>query len=88
VDIKSLPCLHLFIGGAISNLYGMLAARHSRFPEIKQKGMSVTGRIVVFTSKQVNIVIYITFNIFISHLIYLVSNLYQIYITFYLEQFN
>lgn len=39
-------------GGAISNLYGMLAARHSRFPEIKQKGMSVSGRIVVFTSKQ------------------------------------
>lgn len=39
-------------GGAISNLYGMLAARHSRFPEIKRKGMSVTGRIVVFTSKQ------------------------------------
>jgi len=34
----------------------MLAARHSRFPEIKQKGMSVTGRMVVFTSKQVNIV--------------------------------
>jgi hypothetical protein len=53
---SSLPCLHLFTGGAISNLYGMLAARHSRFPEIKQKGMSVTGRIVVFTSKQVNIV--------------------------------
>ena len=56
---SSLPCLHLFIGGAISNLYGMLAARHSRFPEIKQKGMSVTGRIVVFTSKQVNIVVLI-----------------------------
>jgi hypothetical protein len=54
-----LPCLHFFIGGAISNLYGMLAARHSRFPEIKQKGMSVTGRIVVFTSKQVNIVVLI-----------------------------
>lgn len=39
-------------GGAISNLYGMLAARHKRFPDIKRTGMSGLGIIDVFTSKQ------------------------------------
>ncbi|KAJ8306840.1 hypothetical protein KUTeg_014924 [Tegillarca granosa] len=37
-------------GGAISNLYGMLCARHNKFPEIKTKGMTTTNELVVFTS--------------------------------------
>ena len=39
-------------GGAISNLYAMLAARHKRFPNIKEDGVASAGPMVVFTSKQ------------------------------------
>ncbi|CAG2243326.1 E4.1.1.15 [Mytilus edulis] len=39
-------------GGAISNLYGMLTARHKRFPSVKYTGMSSKGDIVIFTSEQ------------------------------------
>ncbi|XP_060065967.1 glutamate decarboxylase 1-like [Ylistrum balloti] len=37
-------------GGAISNFYGMLAARHSKFPDIKRKGFAGQSQMVVFTS--------------------------------------
>ncbi|XP_076071397.1 glutamate decarboxylase 1-like [Mytilus galloprovincialis] len=39
-------------GGSISNLYGMLSARHKRFPSVKYSGMSSKGDIVVYTSEQ------------------------------------
>ncbi|KAL5010423.1 hypothetical protein ScPMuIL_012728 [Solemya velum] len=39
-------------GGAISNLYGLLCARHCACPEIKSKGMSASQELVVFTSEQ------------------------------------
>ena len=42
-------------GGAISNLYAVIAARHKKFPESKEKGMAVLppGRnLVMFTSDQ------------------------------------
>ncbi|XP_033758274.1 glutamate decarboxylase 1-like [Pecten maximus] len=37
-------------GGAISNLYGMLVARHSKFPDIKTKGLVGKPQMIVFTS--------------------------------------
>ncbi|XP_069120944.1 glutamate decarboxylase 1-like [Argopecten irradians] len=37
-------------GGATSNFYGMLAARHSKFPDIKTKGLVGKPQMVVFTS--------------------------------------
>lgn len=44
----------LLTGGAISNLYGMLCARHNKFPEVKSKGMTNTEELVVFTSTNVS----------------------------------
>ncbi|XP_076045246.1 glutamate decarboxylase-like protein black [Oratosquilla oratoria] len=38
-------------GGSMSNLYGMLLARHSLFPEAKQQGMSGLGRLVALCSQ-------------------------------------
>ena len=43
----------LYIGGAISNLYGMLAARHQACEDIKTKGIHGATRYAVFTSAQV-----------------------------------
>ena len=40
-------------GGAISNLYGMLAARHNMCKDIKAKGIHGNTRYAVFTSRQV-----------------------------------
>ncbi|KAL8564653.1 hypothetical protein ACOMHN_004147 [Nucella lapillus] len=37
-------------GGAVSNLYGVLLARHHAFPSIKTEGMPINARPVVFTS--------------------------------------
>ncbi|KAL4229294.1 glutamate decarboxylase gad1 [Mactra antiquata] len=39
-------------GGAISNLYAMLAARHVINPNIKQAGMMGSKKLVVYTSEQ------------------------------------
>ncbi|KOB70559.1 Glutamate decarboxylase, partial [Operophtera brumata] len=41
-------------GGSVSNLYAFLAARHHKFPEYKEKGLSsIRGHLVMFTSDQV-----------------------------------
>ncbi|GBP78756.1 Glutamate decarboxylase [Eumeta japonica] len=42
-------------GGSISNLYAFLAARHHKFPQYKEKGLtSIPGHLVMFTSDQVS----------------------------------
>lgn len=41
-------------GGSVSNLYAFLAARHHKFPQYKEKGLSsIPGQLVMFTSEQV-----------------------------------
>ena len=42
----------------MSNLYGVMSARHTMFPHVKQKGMADMPKLVVFTSKYVSIPIY------------------------------
>ncbi|XP_059062652.1 glutamate decarboxylase [Achroia grisella] len=40
-------------GGSVSNLYAFLAARHHKFPQYKEKGLtSIPGHLVMFTSDQ------------------------------------
>ncbi|CAG0903366.1 unnamed protein product [Darwinula stevensoni] len=39
-------------GGAISNLYAVLCARHKMFPDCKTKGMKAMPQLVFFTSEQ------------------------------------
>ncbi|KAL3835812.1 hypothetical protein ACJMK2_021286 [Sinanodonta woodiana] len=39
-------------GGAISNFYALIAARHHAFPEAKSRGMANMPRMKVFTSEQ------------------------------------
>ncbi|XP_076305225.1 glutamate decarboxylase-like [Tachypleus tridentatus] len=39
-------------GGAISNLYAMLVARHKMFPNYKQQGLKTLPQLVMFTSEQ------------------------------------
>ncbi|KAL7991643.1 hypothetical protein Chor_015899 [Crotalus horridus] len=41
----------LIIGGAISNMYSIMAARYKYFPEVKTKGMSAVPKLVLFTSE-------------------------------------
>lgn len=42
-------------GGAISNLYSIIVARHKMFPEYKQKGMrGLDKQLVIFTSEHVS----------------------------------
>ncbi|MBZ3890914.1 Glutamate decarboxylase 1 [Sciurus carolinensis] len=38
-------------GGAISNMYGIMAARYKYFPEVKTKGMVAVPKLVLFTSE-------------------------------------
>lgn len=40
-------------GGAISNLYAVLAARYKRFPKMKEEGMKSYPKLVMFTSEHV-----------------------------------
>lgn len=42
-----------FLGGAISNLYAVLAARHAVLPAVKRKGLQEMPRLVMFESDQV-----------------------------------
>ena len=42
------------VGGAMSNLYALLAARHAASPDIKEKGMINGTKFAVFTSVQVS----------------------------------
>lgn len=50
--------LHSFIcsftGGAISNMYSIMAARYKYFPEVKTKGMAAVPKLVLFTSEHVS----------------------------------
>ncbi|XP_043931451.1 glutamate decarboxylase 1 isoform X2 [Protopterus annectens] len=39
-------------GGAISNMYGIMAARYRYFPEVKSKGMAAVPKLVLFSSEQ------------------------------------
>lgn len=41
-------------GGSLSNLYSLLLARYSLFPEVKKKGLRDLPQMVVFTSEQVS----------------------------------
>ncbi|XP_068101644.1 glutamate decarboxylase 1 isoform X2 [Hyperolius riggenbachi] len=38
-------------GGAISNLYSIMAARYKYFPEVKTKGMAAVPKLIIFTSE-------------------------------------
>ncbi|XP_053215824.1 glutamate decarboxylase 1 isoform X1 [Podarcis raffonei] len=38
-------------GGAISNMYSIMAARYKYFPEVKTKGMAAVPKLVLFTSE-------------------------------------
>ncbi|XP_053546057.1 glutamate decarboxylase 1 isoform X1 [Bombina bombina] len=38
-------------GGAISNMYSIMAARYKYFPEVKTKGMASVPKLIIFTSE-------------------------------------
>lgn len=42
-------------GGSISILYGLVAARYKKFPDIKAKGMRNLPEMVIFTSEDVSL---------------------------------
>lgn len=44
----------LLLGGAISNMYSIMAARYKYFPEVKTKGMAAVPKLVLFTSEHVS----------------------------------
>lgn len=52
--MKVLQCVCLLIGGAISNMYSIMAARYKYFPEVKTKGMAAVPKLVLFTSEHVS----------------------------------
>jgi glutamate/tyrosine decarboxylase-like PLP-dependent enzyme len=41
-------------GGSMSNMYGVVAARYKRFPEVKNKGLRCLPQLCVFTSECVS----------------------------------
>lgn len=41
------------LGGAISNMYSIMAARYQYFPDVKSKGMTAVPKLVLFTSENV-----------------------------------
>lgn len=45
------------VGGAISNLYAVAAARHKYFPDVKTQGLFNAPRMVMFTSEQVSLLV-------------------------------
>lgn len=40
-------------GGSVSNLYGVVAARHHKFPETKEKGTIHLPQLTIFMSDEV-----------------------------------
>lgn len=48
--------IYSFTGGAISNMYSIMAARYKYFPEVKTKGMAAVPKLVLFTSEQVSLI--------------------------------
>lgn len=55
VHLRSL--LYIIAGGSLSNMYGMVLARHRLEPDIKSKGLYCLKTLVAFTSEDVSIVI-------------------------------
>lgn len=55
MERHSSPCICLLIGGAISNMYSIMAARYKFFPEVKTKGMAAVPKLVLFTSEHVSL---------------------------------
>ncbi|KAH9496072.1 glutamate decarboxylase gad1 [Bulinus truncatus] len=49
--VDSLHGQHQSVGGAISNLYGALSARHYSMPEVKTDGIASGAKAVMFTSE-------------------------------------
>ncbi|KAI5643720.1 pyridoxal-dependent decarboxylase conserved domain-containing protein [Phthorimaea operculella] len=59
-------------GGSVSNLYAFLAARHHKFPQYKEKGLSsIPGQLVMFTSDQVIYICTSYINIIYINIIYI-----------------
>ncbi|MEJ1278225.1 glutamic acid decarboxylase 2 [Cricetulus griseus] len=46
-------------GGAISNMYSIMAARYKYFPEVKTKGMAAVPKLVLFTSEHGYVPLYV-----------------------------
>ncbi|EPQ02292.1 Glutamate decarboxylase 1, partial [Myotis brandtii] len=46
-------------GGAISNMYSIMAARYKYFPEVKTKGMAAVPNLVLFTSEHGYVPLYV-----------------------------
>lgn len=53
-ELPHRQCVCLLTGGAISNMYSVMAARYKHFPEVKTKGMAAVPRLVLFTSEHVS----------------------------------
>lgn len=75
-------------GGSISNLYAFLAARHKMFPAYKERGLAaIGGQLVMFTSDQVRLILFITFSIssVINQTLFLYKSIYiHIFFNFYI----
>lgn len=75
-------------GGSISNLYAFLAARHKMFPAYKERGLAaIGGQLVMFTSDQVRLILFITFSISsaINQTLFLYKPIYlRIFFNFYI----
>ena len=39
-------------GGSMANMYGILMARHARFPDLKKTGISGAKPMVIYTSEE------------------------------------
>ena len=46
-------------GGSVSNLYGLMAARHHRYPESRLRGVRDLPQMIIFTSNEVGHCLYI-----------------------------
>lgn len=46
----------VFAGGSVSNMYAMNLARYKYCPDIKEKGLSGSPRLILFTSAEVKII--------------------------------
>lgn len=75
-------------GGSISNLYAFLAARHKMFPAYKERGLAaIGGQLVMFTSDQVRLILFIIFSIssVINQTLFLYKSIYiHIFFNFYI----
>lgn len=58
MELHTSSCILLLLGGAISNMYSIMAARYKFFPEVKTKGMAAVPKLVLFTSEHVSWVLF------------------------------